>query len=265
MILIGGAYWVYGWFYVSTDDAYINANVIQIAPRISDQVISVNVENNQFVKKGQLLLQLDPKPFEVMIKRQSAQLIIDKANYANMKTIADRAVTLSKTNALSMQDKDNAMANLEKAQGQLSVDEANLALSKLDLEYTTIRAPADGLISNLTVRPNNIVIANQSLFALIVHNEYWVDANFKEGDLEKIKVGSPAKIVVDMYPKHPFYSTVESLSGGSGNAFSLLPPQNATGNWVKITQRVPIKILIKNPEPQFPLRIGTSATVTIKV
>jgi membrane fusion protein (multidrug efflux system) len=103
------------------------------------------------------------------------------------------------------------------------------------------------------------------LFALISNSEFWVDANFKETELEHIHPGQLANIYVDMYPGHTFSGVVESISGGTGSAFSLLPPQNATGNWVKVAQRVPVRIRVLNPEQDFPLRIGTSASVRISL
>jgi membrane fusion protein (multidrug efflux system) len=102
------------------------------------------------------------------------------------------------------------------------------------------------------------------LFVVIANDEYWVDANFKETQLKEIHPGQKATIASDVYPDHAFHGTVQSLSGGSGAAFSLLPPQNATGNWVKVTQRVPVRVRIEDPDPQHPLRIGTTATVRVE-
>jgi membrane fusion protein (multidrug efflux system) len=103
------------------------------------------------------------------------------------------------------------------------------------------------------------------LFAIISDEEWWVDANFKETELERIRAGQPATIRVDMYRDHEFRGTVESLSVGSGAAFSLLPAQNATGNWVKVTQRVPVRIRVLDPDAKHPLRVGTTATVRVEV
>jgi membrane fusion protein (multidrug efflux system) len=103
------------------------------------------------------------------------------------------------------------------------------------------------------------------LFSIVANDAYWVDANFKETELQRVRAGQPATVTVDMYPKHPFEATVESVSAGSGAAFSLLPPQNATGNWVKVTQRVPVRVRIVHPDPAFPLRIGTTATVRVRL
>jgi membrane fusion protein (multidrug efflux system) len=101
------------------------------------------------------------------------------------------------------------------------------------------------------------------LFAIVVAHSYWVDANFKETELTGVHPGLPATIVLDMYPKHEFHGRVESLSRGTGAAFSLLPPQNANGNWVKVAQRVPVRISVDDPDPAFPLRVGATATVTV--
>ena len=106
---------------------------------------------------------------------------------------------------------------------------------------------------------------NGGVFALVSDQEFWIDTNFKETQMQHIKDGQPATIVVDMYPSKEFAGVVESISPASGNAFSLLPPQNATGNWVKITQRVPVRVRVLKPDPNYPLRVGTSSTVTISI
>jgi membrane fusion protein, multidrug efflux system len=102
------------------------------------------------------------------------------------------------------------------------------------------------------------------LFVLIGEQEFWVDANFTETELKRVRPGQEATVKLDMYPDRPFHGVVESVSGGAGTAFSLLPPQNATGNWVKVTQRVPVRIRITDPDPNRPLRIGTTATVEVR-
>ena len=256
-------YWVYSQYYVSTDDAYVGANVVQIAPRVTGQVLDLYVQNNQFVKKGQPLFKLDPALFEAALEQAKAQLLISQANLANAKTTAKRTFALASQGALTQQDRDNAMAQLRSAKGQVALAKAKLLDATLNLQYTVVTAPTNGWISNLTLRPQATIDANDPQFALISEGEFWVDANFKETDLNHIRIGAPVSIVVDMYPDHPFKGVVESISGGSGNAFALLPPQNATGNWVKVIQRVPVRVHVIDVDPQYPLRIGTSATVTI--
>jgi membrane fusion protein (multidrug efflux system) len=142
---------------------------------------------------------------------------------------------------------------------QAAVDQA-----ELDLERTHVVSPTSGTIANLSLRPGNTVQPGVPLFVVIGDQDYWLDANFKETELKEIRPGQKAEIRSDVYPDHPFHGVVQSLSGGSGTAFSLLPAQNATGNWVKVTQRVPVRIRVEDPDPQHPLRIGTTATVKVR-
>ena len=146
---------------------------------------------------------------------------------------------------------------------QLRAAAAQLTKATHDRVKTHATAPADGLLSNVTLRPGATVQAGAPLFAIIEANRWWVDANFKETDLARIKVGQPATVRLDMYPGVNFDGTVESISSGSGASFSVLPPENASGNWVKVTQRFPVRISMANPPADKPLRVGASATVMI--
>ena len=175
-----------------------------------------------------------------------------------------------------------AEAAVDSAHARLAAEQANLGSSgennetirqaaaaleqaKWDLKNCEVLAPVGGEVTNLTVRSGDVVAKNQTLFAIIDGSEYWIDANFKETQLERLRAGQEAEIRIDMYPDKVFHGKVDSISGGSGTAFSLLPAQNATGNWVKIAQRVPVKIKVTDPDPKFPLRIGTSGTVRVKI
>ncbi|HET9469969.1 MAG TPA: HlyD family secretion protein, partial [Usitatibacter sp.] len=165
-------------------------------------------------------------------------------------------------------------AELEKARSALgkSGDEnaavqaaaAAVKAAELDLERTRVVSPVNGMVANFTLRPGNTVQPGAPLFVVIASDEYWVDANFKETQLKEIRPGEKATITSDVYPDVTFHGVVQSVSGGSGAAFSLLPPQNATGNWVKVTQRVPVRVRIEDPDPGRPLQIGTTATVRIE-
>lgn len=150
-----------------------------------------------------------------------------------------------------------------KNNAQLQAAQAALQQAQLNLQHTRVLAPAAGVINNLTSRVGSMVSAGAPLFALIEENQWWVDANFKETDIQRIKAGQLAHIELDSYPGKKFQGTVAAISAGSGAAFAILPPENATGNWVKVTQRFPIKILINHPDPLYPLRIGASCEVTI--
>jgi membrane fusion protein (multidrug efflux system) len=147
---------------------------------------------------------------------------------------------------------------------QLRAAAAGLDKATHDLVQTHVIAPASGWVTNASLRPGAIVQAGTPVFALVEEGHWWVDANFKETDLGRIKPGQKATIRLDMYPGLSLDGAVESISAGSGATFSVLPPENATGNWVKVTQRFPVRIKITSaPNPDKPLRVGASATVSI--
>jgi membrane fusion protein (multidrug efflux system) len=217
-----------------------------------------------------------------------AQVAQRTAELRNAQAEEQRAVELTKQNLISAQSAQTtattaqtaaaavnaAQANLEQAQSALGqagaqnaavrAAAAKLAQAQLDLNHTRITAPASGLIANFGLRPGSMVQNGVPVFTIIADSEYWVDANFKETELRRVKIGQLARVVVDMYPDHAFKGEVQSLSGGAGQAFSLLPAQNATGNWVKVTQRVPVRVRVLDPSPNYPLRIGTTATVRVR-
>lgn len=302
-------YWHRDTICPSTDDAYVQANIVHIAPQINGPVDKVLVKNYQYVKKGQLLFTVDPRPFVLAVKTASAKLALAKqsidsdkdqvassknavaSSYADLilaENNSKRIMKLVKDGQMSKQDGDKtqdqlkvAEANFASAKNQLrqAIAElgspgeknanlrqakANLADAKLDLSYTKVYAPEAGQLANFTLRPGNMLATGQQVFSIVENNTWWLSANFKETQLNRIHPNQKAKIVLDMYPDHTFYGKVAHLSPGSGSAFSLLPPENASGNWVKVTQRFPIKvIIIGKPNPHYPLRVGASATVTV--
>jgi membrane fusion protein (multidrug efflux system) len=158
-------------------------------------------------------------------------------------------------------------AEIARAEAALKQAQADLALAELQLMYTEVRAPTDGVISKRSVEVGQVVQVGQPLLAIVPLHEVWVLANFKETQLARVRPGMKVEVQVDSYPGRTFTGVVDSISAGTGSRFSLLPPENATGNWVKVVQRVPVKILLDQREagnPQ-PLRAGMSAVVTIKV
>lgn len=264
---MGGLYflWQYCQAHITTENAYVNANVIQVAAQVSGPVIALNVENNQSVKKGTVLFEIDPKLFSTVREEAEAQVAQADAQFKNAQINFERVLDLVAQKFLPPEEKDNARTALDVAAANLKLAQAKLEKAKLDLEYTKILAPTDGIINNLTLRPGTIVQAHTPLFVLIDNTQYWVDANFKETELEGVRPQQAATVIIDMYPDFPFKGIVQSISGSSGTAFSLLPPQNATGNWVKVTQRIPVKILIQNLDAQYPLKVGATASVTIDI
>jgi membrane fusion protein (multidrug efflux system) len=168
-----------------------------------------------------------------------------------------------------------ALAELDRAQQQyggsgkdnarLRSASAALRKAQLDLSYAEVRAPAAGWVSDVTLREGAFVMMSRPVFPLVEDKEWWIDAHFKETDVTRIKPGQPATIEIDMYPGLELKGEVESISAGSGATFSLLPPENATGNWVKVTQRytVRVKVLDRSPDPTQPLRVGASSRVKV--
>ncbi|MGE5130030.1 MAG: efflux RND transporter periplasmic adaptor subunit [Sphingomonadaceae bacterium] len=310
-LLAGGAaigYWLLTRGEVSTDNAYVNADVAQIAALVTGPVTKVYIKDNQFVKKGERLFDIDPRPFEVAVAKAEANLAqaergarqdgtdvaAAKADVARARAALEndevqlkRAEDLVARKFLSRQSADDALAKVRTERAALEAAEARLehaevkarggvadspdvraaravlAQAKLDLSHTVVDAPDDGWVSNMTLAAGTIVTADNPLFALVRAHSFWIDANFKETELHGIRPGEKVDIAVDMYPGRAFRGVVQSLSQGTGTAFSLLPPQNATGNWVKVTQRVPVKVAIDDYDPKYPLRIGATATVTV--
>lgn len=256
---------IHGYFYVNTDNAYVNANVVQIAPRVTGQVTRLYILNNQHVNANQPLFDIDDIPFKNALSKAQAQYAINKAALINAERTADRTLELVKKKFVSSQERDNVTAALDTAQASLELAKAALDQAALDQSWTKVTAPVSGWVTNISLSAGDIVTAYQPVFVLISDDVFWVDANFKETELENIHRGQKAVIYVDMYPGHPFKGYVESISGGTGSAFSLLPPQNATGNWVKVTQRIPVRVRFLNPDPNYPLRIGSSTWVRINL
>ncbi len=235
--------------YPITDDSYVQANVVNITPQITGTVNAIGVKDQQFVKQGQILLTVDPRPFQYAVENGDAALKLAKER-------SRRILPLIKTGQVAPAEGDVVQAQVEQSHAALEIAQYNL-------EQTTIKAPADGILAGFNVRVGDTVTEGVSLFALVEQSEFWVEANFKETQLRRIRIGQPVRITVDMYPNYTFTGTVQSMNPGSGSPFSLLPPENATGNWVKVTQRVPVRVLITHLDPRYPLLLGTSAVTRI--
>jgi membrane fusion protein (multidrug efflux system) len=250
---IAAAWWWHeNSLYRTTENAYVNARIVQVSSLVMGPVVRVDVQDNQYVHKGDLLFEIDRRPFDAA----QADVAQQTAALNNAQSQLRRTTELVRRNFMSKQAEDDAQARVRVAQ-------AEVAKAKLDLEHTVVRAPEDGFITHFDLTAGTVVTPGNPLFAIVVGGSFWVDANFKETELGGVVPGRPATIVVDMYPGHTFHGRVQSLAGGTGAAFSLLPPQNANGNWVKITQRVPVRVSIDDPDARLPLRVGATATVRV--
>ncbi len=305
----------------STDDAFIDAHMVRIGPQVAGRVLRVLVHDNQLVKRGELLLEIDPADFQAKLdqaqagqinataalaqakaqqtvseataEQSLAQVEVAEANAHNADVQLKRDQAMIVTHAISAQQLDNSTANarataatlvaarkkyasdkaaLEVAAAAIEAAKANVASmsaqldqARLNLSYTKIVAPEAGHIARKNVAPGDYVQVGQNLMAL-VPVRLWITANFKETQLEDMRVGQRVEIRVDAYPGHVFKGHVDSFQPGSGAAFSLLPPENATGNYVKVVQRVPVKIVFDDaPDPDRPLGPGMSVVPSVRV
>jgi membrane fusion protein (multidrug efflux system) len=303
LLLPGGTFWyINNAGYVTTDDATIEAHVIQVSPKISTHVKAVYFDDNYLVKQGDLLIELDSRDYEVGLSSAEANLASArsklmeaeaqqnvsvaglgqvKADLASGRATADNAESdlkrnehLFQTHVIDRREYDasvaqakSADANVESAMKKVASQEAQVRLAaaqyltatsaakqaeaqlqqaKLQLSYTRIFAPFDGRVTRKSVEPGNYIQPGQTLFSL-VPPDVWVIANFKETQLKQMKVGQSVSVRVDAVPGRDFKAHIESFQVGTGSRFTLLPPENATGNFVKVVQRVPVKIVFDEP------------------
>ena len=358
LVLIAAGIFVWHYYSVreSTDDAQIDGHIDPISARVSGTVLKVYYDDNQQVKAGDLLVELDPKDYEVALARAKADLANAEANAAAARVgvplttttsssqlaAADAAVNaanreiesararvqeaqanytkaaddlkrmeqLVQKDEVSRQQYDASVAaanaskatlaaadaavataegraaqaraqadsahtvpeqikvtraKSEAAAAEVERDKAALAQAELNLQYTKVTAPVDGILSKRSVEPGQVVQAGQPLFAIVNLDDIWVTANFKETQLKNMRVGQQVQIGVDAFGKD-YKGTLESIGGATGARFSLLPPENATGNYVKVVQRIPVRIRInKGQDPNHTLRPGMSVVPTVFV
>ncbi len=250
---------------VSTDDANIAGRVYTIATKIPGTVKTVNVRDNQKVKKNELLLEIDPADYELQVNEAQANLDIRKSLLDQALRNKDRAESLSKRQAISQARYEDILTAYKVAQAQVEAAEAQLKIARLNLGYTKIYAPADGYVAEKSVEVGNQVMPGQALMA-VVSSDMWIVANYKETKLKNVQPGQKVKIQIDAYPGKTFKGRVNSIQRGTGAAFSMFPPENATGSFVKIVQRIPVKIVFDGqPEKKYDFSIGMSASTEIKI
>ena len=319
LLVILGGFSVWGWHEVygrwneSTDDAYVNGNVVEITPLVTGTVVSIGADDGDLVHEGQVLLNFDPSDAEVGLQSAEANLAktvrqvrglysnVDgmKAQVAEQKSAVQKAQenlvrrkNLAAGGAISQEELAHARDDLASAQSALNnvqhqlntssalVDDtvvsnhpdvkaaaAQLRQAYLANARTTLIAPVTGYVAKRTVQLGQRVQPGTALMAVIPLDQLWVDANFKETQLRDMRIGQPVDIEADLYGSEVKYSgTIDSLGAGTGSAFALLPAQNATGNWIKIVQRVPVRIHINAEDlAKHPLRVGLSTQVEVNL
>lgn len=313
--------------YETTDNAYVQGNVIQITPQIGGTVVAIMADDTDFVKAGQVLVKLDPADAKVALAQAEAALAqavrqvrtlyanngslnaqvalreadVSKANSDIARAADDlkRRQSLTGNGAVSKEELGHAQAQLDNARSALAAAKAGVVAAREQLvsnqsltegtsvaqhpsvlvaaaklreaflseQRTALTAPVDGYVARRTVQLGQRVAAGAPLMSVVPLKQVWVDANFKEVQLRNIRLGQPATLVADVYGKKVKYTgTVTGLGVGTGAAFSLLPAQNATGNWIKVVQRVPVRIMLDEKQlAEHPLRIGLSMDAEVDI
>jgi membrane fusion protein (multidrug efflux system) len=308
----GAVWWGESMRWVTTENAYVRANVIALSADVSGRVLEVAVKENQRVNRGQLMFRLDPRPFEIDVENrraelagvraeieskraeyrselQSAREAQEKVRYLEGEVARQRQLTQRGVGTgIKLDEVEHQLElsrrGLETANGEAQMILAELGgnaniraeqhpkfqaklaeldKAELDFERTSVLAPSDGVVGNVKLQPGEYVRSGTAMFSLVQTDAPWVEANLKETQLTHVRLGQKATIVADAYPDVVYKTMVQSISPATGAEFSLLPPQNASGNWVKVVQRIPVRFTIV-PEPeQPPLRSGMTVTVSI--
>jgi membrane fusion protein, multidrug efflux system len=317
MLVAGICYGIYeftvGSHYVSTDDAYVNGNLVRLTPQVSGTVVTINADETQFVQQGQLLVQLDPRDNDVALAQAKASLgqtVRDVAQmFANERrdaaTVSVQETQLSQAGQDLARDKSlvavdgvsgetvqhdehavrSTTAGVEQARATLAATraaiigttpethprvrqaEAQLRSAWLAAARTRVVAPVSGFIVRRAVQLGQQVSPGSEMLAIVPVDSMWIDANFKETQLAGLRIGQPVKVSADMYGSHvDFHGKVLGLTAGTGSALAVLPAQNASGNWIKIVQRLPVRIGLDPQElRQHPLFVGLSTAVEVDI
>jgi membrane fusion protein, multidrug efflux system len=314
VLIVGGLlYWLSGGRYVSTDDAYVQGNVLTVSTDVSGIVDRIPVQEGERVKKGQVLFRLDPLKFQIALDNARANvaqtmlnLDVLKADYAHAQRMVaaqqamvredqatyDRYATLVKEGGITKQQFDDAKYKLDADQASLGADnaqvraalarlggkadvpvtempaykqaQAQLAEAEREFRHATVRAPFNGMVTQVSkLQPGQYLPAGTAAFGLVATDDMWVAAEPKETYLTYARPGQPATVTVDTYPGHVWHGTVQSIAAATDQEFSVLPAQNSSGNWVKVVQRVPVRIDIHQGPNDPPLSAGMSAEVSI--
>ena len=311
--VIWGLYWLlWARNYETTDDAYVAGNIVAVTSRENATVTALHADNTQAVKRGQLLIEMDPSIAQVNMKAAEANLAravrgvrgafasadsysaqLAQANVALVRAREDyQRRTGALGGAVSGEELSHARNGVAAAQSAVRAARSGLAQAQsgiagvdidnnpdvlaaiaqlrtaaIALGHMRIVAPVDGIVAQRTVQVGQRVSAGAPLLAVVPLSNVWIDANFKEGQLARMRIGQPVRITADIYGSGVVYrGQIVGLGAGSGSAFALLPPQNASGNWIKIVQRVPVRIALDPADlKEHPLRIGLSASVRVDV
>ncbi len=252
--------------YVTTENAQVNGHFVMIAAKVGGYVNKVSVVEGQAVKKGDLLAEIDSRDYENTLRQVSGDLVSVEAKKNDSEKSFHRLKELYSKGVVAQSQYDTASAAYSTLKAQYDAISAQVAQAQLNLEYTKVRAPTDGFIAKKSVEVGQLAAPGIPLIGFVDSQERWVTANFKETEISRIRMGADVKVEIDAL-SGSFKGHVESISSATGATFSLLPPDNATGNFTKVVQRVPVKILLENlsPDEIEKLRVGLSAYARVSI
>lgn len=268
ILIIIGAYLSYdSYLHVSTDNAQVSAHFLMLSSRVNGTISKVFVEDHQKVKAGDILAQIDTSDYSNAKTAAVAQVTSLEARVNEARVNFKRAEELIRTQAISKERFDKALADFKDLDAKLKAAKSQAEQAGLNESYTRIIAPNDGIIARKAVEPGQFVPAGQPLFGFVAENKRWILANLKETELQDVKIGQKVKIHVDALEGKNYQGKVVSIAPSTGAVFSLLPPDNATGNFTKVVQRIPVKIEFENLSEKDvdALQLGLSAVISIVV
>jgi membrane fusion protein (multidrug efflux system) len=244
--------------------ACITGRIHIVAPKIAGTVASVYVNDNQYVNAGDLLLEIKPEDYEVHVRQVSTALDVEKSNMKKAELDFKRTEKLLKTQAVSQAYYDQAKTSYDTSSSLVKQKEAMMKEAKLNVSYTKIYSPVEGYVTKKSVEVGEQLRPGQPVMAVVPLHDVWIIANYKETQLTRVKVGQKVRIKVDTYPGKVYEGRVDSIMAGTGSVLSMFPPENATGSFVKVVQRIPVKIILVNGnDPKHLLRDGMSVVPTI--
>ena len=253
-----------------TRNGQVRAQVIQINPRVTGPIVNLPIRDNEFVRAGNLLFEIDPRTFEAAIKQAEADLSEARVQVDEAKDKADRAVRIRKQEpgAMSEQEVIKKQNKLRAAQATALSKQATVEDAQLDLEFTQVRAPVDGYVTNLDLRLGDQAVANQPALALVDINSYWIHGFFRENYIADIRAGNRAIVTLMTYPDTPLEGRVDSIGWGvyqddGSSAPDLLPSISPTFEWIRLAQRIPVRVHLTNVPEEVKLRVGTTASVLV--
>ncbi len=266
--LVFGVYFLYNHLlFVETDNAQIEGHSLLIASKVSGYITKVLVNDGQKVKAGDILVEINSEEYEHSLNQISSELISLEAKKNELERTYHRNNELFHSAAISRAQFDQASSAYNEIKAKHTAVVAQVGLAKLNLDNTKIKAPNDGFIARKSAEVGQLATPGMPLIGFVDSKERWVIANFKETDIYQIKQGGPAEVKVDAYSSKTYSGEIESIGPATGATFTLLPPDNATGNFTKVVQRVPVKIKLNQLSEQdiTDLKAGLSALIKIRV